>query len=294
MSISCDQSRKSFSLVELLVVIGLLGVLLGLILPAVQQVRETAARSNCLNNLKQIGLALHDYHNVTGRFPPQPTQNLPKNDPNVMLGWMVLILPAMDQASLLSISEQACRIDPYPFHNPPHVGAGTIVKTYVCPSDGRFLVPLATQGGERETFTSFIGISGSAIGLRIVPGILGQIAGPRLSDITDGTSQTIMVGERPPPVTLEAGRWYSSRYSGPDLSMSIPALINPDDNCSAINFGPGRIGNPRDRCHIWSFHPGGANFLFADGSVHFLSYSAASILPALATRAGGEAISLPD
>lgn len=307
----CDGVRRSgFSLIEILVVIGLLGILIGLLLPAIQQVRGSAARMQCLNNLKQIGIALHHHHDLHGRIPPQPASGDP-HDPNVVLHWMALILPQMDQAPLWAVSLQACRAERFSYRNPPHVGHATVIRDYVCPSDRRLLVPLTMLSGDRAAFTSYIGISGSPRGgskfvsgrmtlLRPAPGVLGQPRGTRLADITDGTSQTVMVGERPPPATLQAGRWYAAyglgRFPGPDDAMLIPASSYLGDKCavSGSGFGPGRIDNPCDRYHLWSLHPGGANFLLADASARFLSYSAAPILPALATRSGGENVTLPE
>ncbi len=132
---------------------------------------------------------------------------------------------------------------------------------------------------------------------------MGGYPGVRIVDITDGSSQTLIVAERPPPDTLQAGKWYTwvavfgvwaNRY-GPDENLVAEGGIVPGDNCAGpFRFGPGRTDNNCDRYHFWSLHPGGGNFAFADGSVHFLRYSAADILPALATRAGGEVVGVPD
>jgi prepilin-type processing-associated H-X9-DG protein len=112
-----------------------------------------------------------------------------------------------------------------------------------------------------------------------------------------------MVGERPPPDSLQAGRWYSGLYvlepfGGLDTILCANQIkISPFDlECAAAGtaFGPGRADNPCDRYHFWSFHTGGANFLFVDGSARLMPYTAASILPRLATYAGGEAVTVPD
>jgi prepilin-type processing-associated H-X9-DG protein len=295
--------RMGFSLVELLVVIGLLGVLLGLALPAVQRVRESAGRVGCLNNLRQIGIGLHTFHDTQGQFPPLPGRSASKGDPNAILGWMALILPQMDQDALDKTSVQACRIDPNPLHNPPHVGLSTVVRSYVCPDDSRLLRPLTDRFQIQAAYTSYIGIGGAVPpgAQQSMSGVLELGQGCRLSDITDGTSQTLMVGERPPPDSLQAGLWYPGYWGygigfrGPNNTIIFGAwkMFGPDDDCSASRpFGPGRTANPCDRYHLWSFHPGGANFLFADGSACYLSYSAEPLMVALATRSGGEVVDL--
>lgn len=313
---AANQCRGGFSLIELIIVIGLIGILLGLLLPAVQHARESAARASCQNNMRQIGLALHNYHDIYGRLPPYKAQDrtLHTSDPESMLSWMALILPQMERENLWKQSRNACQVDRNPSHNPPHIGYATVVPSYLCPTDSRLFSPLTTPSGDVAAFTSYIGVSGSPVGgtksssgvslrLQVAPGVLGQFPGIRITDIRDGTSQTIMVGERPPPDSLQAGRWYTRLFNrepapGPDVFMSIPpAGLIDDPECSVrgAGFGPGRSDNPCDRYQLWSFHAGGANFLFADGSVRFLSHKAgAAVLPALATRNGGEQVNLPD
>ncbi len=294
-----DAVRGGFNLVELLVVVGLVGLLLGLLLPAVQQVREAAARVHCHNNLKQIGLALHHSHDTHGRLPPLPSRG--QADPQFLLSWMALILPQMGEGPLWAATEQAVRARPrWPFDNPPHVGLATVVKPYACPNDGRLLAPLRDQDGLTAAFTSYLGVNGAAG----KGGVIGALPGIRLGEITDGTSLTLMVGERPPPDTLQAGWWYSrirlpgavwGLLYGPEGSMPVETAGLPDDPCSGpFVFGPGRLDNPCDRYHFWGLHPGGANFLFADGGVRYLPYSARPLMASLATRSGGEVVSLPN
>jgi prepilin-type N-terminal cleavage/methylation domain-containing protein/prepilin-type processing-associated H-X9-DG protein len=301
------RDRRGFSLVELLVVIGLLGVLVGLVLPAVQQARASAARVGCLNRLRQVGLALHHFHDAHGRFPPLPVGPKAARDPNALLSWMALLLPQLEQEALYRASAEACRIDAEPLHDPPHVGLAAVVAAYVCPSDGRLLTPHTDRFGVRAAFTSYIGIAGTLPpGARTgLDGVLGGSPGRRLSDVTDGTSQTLMVGERPPPDSLQAGWWYSGiwfygeGYRGPNNAFFIgntaKALGGADDGCIIVRatLGPGRTDNPCDRYHLWSLHPGGANFLFADASARFLSYSAEPLMLALGSRSGGEVVELP-
>lgn len=298
--------RYGISLVELLVVLGLISILLGLTLPAVQSTRAAAARVSCQNHLKQIGIALHACHGVHGRFQPMPQQppvpGVLGHDPYHLLSWQAVLLPFLEQNHLWELSVQACREESLPFHNPPHVGYATVIPVYGCPADSRLSKPLRDPGsGQMVAYSSYVGVVGDTIRGR---GVFSYDIGTRLSDITDGTSHTLMVGERPPPDSLQAGQWYSGvtdgRFDverGPDgfLYTRGPAFPN-HYSCpyhALPDFGPGRLSNPCDRYHFWSLHPGGANFLFADGSVRYLPYRASAILPALATRAGGEVVELP-
>jgi prepilin-type N-terminal cleavage/methylation domain-containing protein/prepilin-type processing-associated H-X9-DG protein len=295
--------RKGFTLVELLVVIGVIGVLLGLSVPAVQQARESAARVSCLNNLKQIGLALHNYHASHGVFPPRRASR-DLQDPNYTLNWTALILPEIGEGALWATTETACRIHPVStFDNPPHVGLATVISTYVCPDDGRLSAPLRDSDGITAAYTSYLGVQGVGIKFNGVLGLPPGFPGIRLKAITDGSSQTLMVGERPPPDTLQAGWWYTywhpagayANLYGPDGGGAIDSFTDVLDTCRGpYPFGPGRTDNPCDRYHYWSFHPGGGNFLFADASARFFPYSASEIMVPLATRNGGELAQLPD
>jgi prepilin-type processing-associated H-X9-DG protein/prepilin-type N-terminal cleavage/methylation domain-containing protein len=298
--------RGGFSLLELLVVIGIVGTVAGLLLPAIMGVRESAARVGCLANLKQLGLALHEYHDTHGAFPPFETRlDDAAGSPGRPLSWQVLILPYLENNALWQHTLEAYQLDTYPLHNPPHVGLATFIPPYACPSDARLRDPLTDQWGNTATYTSYIG----AIGGTRADGLFGwNFPIPRItriSDITDGTSTTIAVGERPPPLTLEAGWWYSLVYpsSGPGQGRGPDAAIyarygpvpEPGSNCIGLyHFGIGRLDNPCDRYHYWSLHSNGANFLMADGSARFLSYAAEPLIIPLSTIAGGEEIALPD
>jgi prepilin-type N-terminal cleavage/methylation domain-containing protein/prepilin-type processing-associated H-X9-DG protein len=305
--------RRGFSLVEVLVVIGILAVLIGLALPAVQNSRDAAARASCQNKLRQIGLALHDFHAAQGRFPKNgggtQSQTLsPPATPEDVLTWMVSTLPHIEQAELYSRAAAACRVDARTNQNPPHTGIAVPVVAYTCPSDSRLTQALVTPAGRTVAFASYIGVAGSAIGTAVVmspngvsrnaPGVFDLERPTRMADVTDGTSNTIIVAERPPPASLQAGEWYQSgwimeQFGGPSGAMYYGSgRIVAQDPCPSSAYGPGRLDNPCDRYHFWSLHRGGANFLFADGSVRFLPYSARDIMPALATRSGGEVIEL--
>jgi prepilin-type N-terminal cleavage/methylation domain-containing protein/prepilin-type processing-associated H-X9-DG protein len=296
--------RAGVTLIEVLVVLGIIGILVGLLLPAINQARASASRLSCQNNLKQLGVALQHYHDLHGRLPPAPPKNPQSPDPSNFLGWMALILPQMDQEPLYQASVEACRADPDLTNNPPHVGFATVVRSYVCPADGRLLSPLTDTYGVTASYTSYIGIDGMLPpgAQRGFPGVLGGKPGIRLGEITDGLSQTLMVGERPPPDSLQAGWWYPGWYGegigfrGPNNAIILGGgLLFAGDPCTIIKgtFGPGRTDNPCDRFHLWSLHSSGANFLLADGSVHFYPYTAEPTVVAMGSRNGGEIIDPP-
>jgi len=290
------RSRPGFSLVELLIALGVVGILIALIMPAVSAIRGAANRLECQNHLKQTGLALIQYETTFGQFPSVQVQSstFPRN--SNFLGWQAFILPYLEQENLFKESQEALRIDPDPVHCPPHTGARAIVKNYVCPADSRLLSPLTDRYGLTMSFTDYIGIGGT-IGFH---GMITQ-PGTRVTEVTDGLSNTIMVSERPPPHSLQAGWWYPGYFGygniGPHLVLFVAerAQLYGEDPCvlTKPSFHPGRLANPCDRFQVWSLHGGGANFLFADGAVRFLPYSAHSLVPKLASRDGGEAVQLP-
>lgn len=300
--------RRAFSLVEVLVVLAVIGLLISLMLPAIQRVREASSRVGCINNLRQIGVALHHYHNDNGGLPPRVRGHPLRPIPNDRLGWMAMILPYIEQDSLYATAAEACRIDPEPTHNPPHTGFATVVRLYVCPTDSRLLSPLTDDFGYTGAFTSYIGITAAlseGAPYKLWRGVLPH---SNLQEIRDGTSNTIMVGERPPPGTLQAGWWYPGFWfagkpgglRGPNNYITLGWLWaeNPDPYATCalrgVCLGPGRVDNPCDRYHLWSFHPGGACFLFADGHARYLPYSADRVMRALASIDGGEQVDLTE
>jgi prepilin-type processing-associated H-X9-DG protein len=287
------------SLVELLVVLGIIGILLSLILPAVQQARDTAARLSCQSRLRQIGLALHSYHDTHGRFPPGQDQErtfFGKGDGSLVgVSWLAKILPFVEQQPLWDQTVQALKQDIVPWHNPPHIGLATVIPLYTCPSDPRAGSPQRGPDDILAAYTSYVGVEGALWGIT-EDGVLPFGQAIRFAQITDGTSQTLMVGERPPSARLDSGWWYASHWSAYSRDFILAAESFTDSReCvppippGKFVFGPGRINNECDRYHFWSLHTGGANFAFADRAVHFLPYSISPMLRALSQprRRGG-------
>jgi prepilin-type N-terminal cleavage/methylation domain-containing protein len=195
--------HRGFTLLELLVVIAIIGVLIGLILPAVQKVRERAYRVQCTNNVKQLGLALHQYHDLYRSFPPGVSYRNGK-DPYPHLSWLARLLPYIEQDELWRLTQAAYQQDKWPGHNPPHVGLDTVIPLFCCPSDPR------TQSAEEAppyhvAFTSYLGVLGQNLDTK--DGILFLDSRIRLADVPDGSSQTLIVGERPPSADLQYGWW---------------------------------------------------------------------------------------
>jgi prepilin-type N-terminal cleavage/methylation domain-containing protein/prepilin-type processing-associated H-X9-DG protein len=304
--------RTAFTLIELLVVIAIIAVLIGLLLSAVQQVRAAAARMSCENNLKQLGLALHHYHDVAGKFPPAHSQ-----DPGTMsvnfgqprapdnkyyFSWMTRILPHIEQDNLY----QQVKWDQWAFPNPnvrggvPGIGYlnGVPIRLYRCPADpisqDRFSLTDNDFGEVQYAFTSYLGVNGS--NQFAYDGILYVNSTVRMSEVTDGLSNTLLVGERPPAYDGYAGWWFAGSGLWPwfgaiDVVMGSNEQELPDTPPSY--YQPGSVNDPdyKHAWHFWSGHSGGSHFLRADGSVRFLSYSVGrDLVRELATRKGGEVI----
>jgi prepilin-type processing-associated H-X9-DG protein/prepilin-type N-terminal cleavage/methylation domain-containing protein len=297
---------SAFTLIELLVVIAVMAILTGLTLAAVQRVREAAARARCQNNVRQLALALHQYHDANGGFPQgHRSFKLFGHVPMPYSGWSLSILPDLEQQALYERAVAAYRSKVIPFPPNPHAGLSTVVPVFLCPSDGRIAsAQVSFRTKTLAAFTSYLGVSGRDSSTAR-DGLLYQGSRTTFADITDGTSNTLLLGERPPSADFQFGWWYAG--AGQRLTGSADIVLGArEPNLQLITTGsacgPGNypfmpasgFNDPCGMFHFWSPHPGGANFAFADGSVHFLRYSADPIMPALATRAGGEAASLPD
>lgn len=300
------KAQAGFTLVELLVVVAIIAVLMALLLPAVQKVREASNRLQCLNNLKQVATALHSYHDVNMSFPHaydaralflDPSRT-PETSSRLRLiltkSWATLILPFIEQQNLESTG--------YADYHERHL------PIYACPSDRRAVgYYTGTRGFGTQGLTDYLAVTGTMtfIGNPDVPsvrqkcnGVIYESSRTRITDITDGTSMTVLVGERPPSPDLFWGWWTWGAF---DASMGVRDTFavylssgagDARVSCTTMfpeTFRPNNNNNC-DTHHFWSTHPGGGNWLFADGSVRFLPYQSNSVLPALATRNGGEVV----
>lgn len=291
-----NHPRNGVTLVELLVVIAILAVLIGLLLPAVQGVRLAAGRLKCQNNLKQVGLALHIYHDTYAALPPGCVTSATAGQQH--MSWLTRLLPFVEQQATWDEAVRAFESEPFflgPIHHPI---LGRRQRAFECPLDVRAdrVVDFVEF---RTAFTSYLGVSGTKT--PAADGVLFVDSRVPLIWVTDGTSQTLAVGERPPSQDGAFGWWYAGWGQNKDGSAEYllgVREVRTTSRYSACPAGPYSFTPPNSKsiCTVfrfWSLHPGGANFAFCDGSVRFLSYSADSILPALATRAGGEVVEIP-
>ena len=306
--------QKGFTLIELLVVIAIIGVLIGLLLPAVQKVRESAARLQCTNNLKQIGLAMMNYESTYNRFPAGYLDNMTTNRPNSAAtsnpdpitgwGWGTLILPYLEQESLY----KSININSIAMNN-TYAGTiafrKTVIKSFLCTSDdtGLNTFTISGTGGNFELAkSSYAGVNGqaeladfdTAFGL----GMFLRGRGVSIAEVTDGLSNTLFVGERSSKSakqavgTLPGVCTWVGALPGGDLDGETPALYILGWTGDPSSPAKPNMPEPDGSFHPESFtsrHSGGVNFLFGDGSVRFISDSIdGQTWVKLGTRQGGE------
>ncbi len=289
--------RSAFTLIELLVVIAIIALVVGLLLPAVQKVREAAARVQCGNNLKQMGIALLLYNDATGSFPSgfYPSGTFTNT------GWQLQLLPFLEQPALWDQSYEWLQANPGNTDNNSYPACGFPMKVFICPSNPR---PASyVFAGVTYELTSYMGCTGTSSNDPISgDGILYSGSQVRITDVTDGTANTVAVGERPVTGDLYYG-WGFAPFGrgagdGDTVLGSRDTSLALAQGDVATNIGLRAPTQPNgtaeiDGAHYWSFHPGGANFLYCDGSVHFLPYTANGVFPQLCTRAGEELFDAP-
>jgi prepilin-type N-terminal cleavage/methylation domain-containing protein/prepilin-type processing-associated H-X9-DG protein len=312
-------SRRAFTLVELLVVIAIVGILIALLLPAVQAAREAARRAQCTNNLKQIGLALHNYHDVHRAFPfghlnvPTSLSDItPKPGMSFGWGWIAVILPQMEQSpasDALRVGFRTagdCRTftETLPADQNPVRRPMAILQ---CPSDPNAEKVFSGDPGSGDpavqAVASYLAVSGSVnpcgspmrdctewLQSNAYNGMFYNLSGTKMRDVADGTSQTLAVGERGVPSGLQYGWPICSNGWPPFRSGNRDHILDTSAGIAMPTPPPG-VDHTIDQSRFWSYHPGGTQFLFADGSVHFLSYTINyATLQALATKAGREVV----
>jgi prepilin-type N-terminal cleavage/methylation domain-containing protein/prepilin-type processing-associated H-X9-DG protein len=283
------KERAGFTLIELLVVIAIIAILIALLIPAVQKVREAAARLQCQNNMKQIALACHDFHGAYKHFPWMLDAQ------NQGLGWMVGILPYLEQQQL--------------YDNFSHAPT---VPLFLCPSDPRMNQVDTNYGWG---MTDYVGVAGydTSDSSQAHLGIIQYTQQVTITQVSDGTSNTILVAERPFSVDFWWG-WWAQRSIGDNIWGSVQNItgdslfstsqknhftgFNGGTPCPAGPYyfgnGPHDVNNSCSVNQFWSCHPGGGNFALADGSVRWVEYSGALMIVDASTYAGGESTQIPD
>lgn len=315
--------RSAFTLVELLVVIAIIGILVALLLPAIQAAREAARRMSCQNNMKQLGLALHTFHDTFERFPPGAQENVypvPRSGNTYIKGtsWLVFILPQMEQQAVY---------DQYDFSQPysaevNNIVGNTLIPGHKCPAGPQQI--RSSNGAERTNdgtynhTTHYYGIMGPSSranpsivvlngtsyryvvggatgnGAYATDGMLGQYRDNpgsvttghymTLAEVLDGTTNTLMLGERsvflPPGQTNDYRSWVRGQNGGSGTTKNVTYPINSTLYNGSNNFNDISMG---------STHPGGCNFALGDASVRYVSEDIdLALYKALASVRNGE------
>ena len=332
--------RPAFTLIELLVVIAIIAILIGLLLPAVQKVREAASRAKCSNNLKQMSLGMHSFHDRNNRFPPGAASDRAPfgtdTATNWGSSWLVFILNDIEQTAL---GNQWAYTGGSGWSNAANrtLTANVVINTYVCPSSplqvtanntvttrqAAHYVGIAgsnswtgTQAYTESRLTNITGTTGCCnSGIHSAGGILFENAQIGIGGITDGTSNTIVIGEQGNWMYKADGSKFDARSAADHgFTMATNTTLKPGEagfntrgyNTNTVRYkvnqnqgwtddcNTGVCGRAAQNTPLNSAHTGGVNVALADGSVAFLSDSIdLDVLGGLATRDDGKVLSLP-
>ncbi|WP_166828109.1 DUF1559 domain-containing protein [Thalassoroseus pseudoceratinae] len=310
--------RHGFTLIELLVVIAIIAILIALLLPAVQQAREAARRTQCKNKLKQIALALHNYHDSVGVFPFSTicginTNNTGISNSNSRQSWFHMVLPYVEQDNLYQ--DMLVKIEANQFPGGWNPEASVVVDTFMCPTDP--VNPKTTQQGFHGNYIPCHGAGNTGSGTGTPPanlrGMFYPLSKTKLTDVKDGTSNTIMLGEiRLQEDSVPAsgsgnvvcggshdlrGRYHNTRHG----NSTFTTLRSPNTPTGdATQYCNGTEDVPCRECrstngeiHARSWHAGGVQVAMGDGSVRFFSDNTdQATFQALGTMRGKEVIDL--
>jgi prepilin-type N-terminal cleavage/methylation domain-containing protein len=306
------RKRFGFTLVELLVVIAIIGILVALLLPAIQAAREAARRTQCNNRLKQIALALHNYHDTIGRLPFATICYIngasPGQSTNSRQSWYHMILPFVEQAAYYEEIRPRIETNQFPGGWPE---ASVIIDGFMCPSDP--VGPKTVNQGFHGNYLPCHGSGTAGSGAGITDGIFYPLSKTKLTDITDGTSNTVMLGEirlQRDGIPAEGignvvcgsphdlrGRYHNTFHGNATFTTMRSPNTPVGDACQycagTTNVPCRACVSSNEEIHARSWHAGGVQAALADGSVRFISDNInQATFQALGTRSGGEAVNI--
>ena len=304
---ACPPARLGFTLIELLVVVAIVGLLTGLLLPAVQAARESSRRIQCVSHLRQLGVALANYHDQHAALPSGYVSSISPSgaETGPGWGWCAMLLPQLEETSLWALLDFRQGIE-----SPANANRTALIPGLLCPSND--LTELSWPAEVRDAdgnptslicdvgFAAYTGMYGSTDAVPKGDGLFFRNSRVRFRDITDGTSQTLAVGER--AYRLGEATWVgavrgASMFPESDEGEIAVPHLKPS---SAMILGHAGLGNcpnsPTSEINqFYSLHASGANFLFIDGHVAFVPETIDySVYRAMATRASGEILSTSD
>ncbi|WDI45014.1 DUF1559 domain-containing protein [Bremerella sp. P1] len=313
--------RSGFTLVELLVVIAIIGVLIALLLPAVQQAREAARRMQCTNNLKQLGLGLHNHHDTFGQFPMGYEFRSGFTDGDPTWGWGAFLMPFIEQETIYDALDPKNQTLANAVGNANDLAVlKTPLDVFRCPSDtGPDLNDQRKLAGEATALSNYIGSNSSDLAARNdgIPGsnygadgIFWENSDCNFADVTDGTSNTFAIGERSWNMNRRNGTGKANYHAGNVYGVEGRLVVggSPVSTKTLYSVLGGTVrtinyarNDAYEHSSFSSLHPGGVQFLFCDGSVQFIPDTVQfdsdntpdTVLELLASRTDGEPVTIP-